>query len=145
MKNCGCASDFRILIKISVFHFSFFLSFPVFSLLPTHCICTWLLVHLITLNDTHTHTHTLTVTALDEGSDRRRHLYLTTYNTHHRQTSMSAAGFESAIPTSERSQTHALDRAAIGNGFFSSHIIKYKLLPPISTKLYLQDYNKSRR
>ena len=32
-------------------------------------------------------------------------------NTHRRQTSMPLAGFESAIPASERSQTHALDHA----------------------------------
>ena len=40
----------------------------------------------------------------------------TTHNTHKRQTSMSPAGFEPAIPASERPQTHALDRAAIGIG-----------------------------
>ena len=40
--------------------------------------------------------------------------YLTTHNTHNRQTSMSAAGFEPAIPTNERPQNHALDRAATG-------------------------------
>jgi hypothetical protein len=37
-----------------------------------------------------------------------------THNTHKRQTSMPPAGFESAIPVSERPQTHALDRAATG-------------------------------
>jgi hypothetical protein len=35
-----------------------FLSFPVCPLLPTHCRCSVLLMHLITLTDTHTHTHT---------------------------------------------------------------------------------------
>ena len=39
-------------------------------------------------------------TPLDEGSVRRRELYLTTHNTYNRQTSMSLAGFEPAIPTS---------------------------------------------
>ena len=39
-------------------------------------------------------------------------LYLTTHNTHKTQTSMTPAGFEPAIPASERPQTHALDRAA---------------------------------
>jgi hypothetical protein len=34
-----------------------------------------------------------------------------------RQTSMPPAGFEPAIPASERPQTHALDRAATGIGF----------------------------
>ena len=55
-------------------------------------------------------------TPLDESSARRRDLYLTTHNTHNRQTSMPPAGFESTIPPSERPQTHALDRAATGTG-----------------------------
>jgi hypothetical protein len=41
-------------------------------------------------------------TPLDEWSDRRRDLYLITYNTHKRQSSMPPAGFEPAIPASER-------------------------------------------
>jgi hypothetical protein len=49
---------------------------------------------------------------LDEWSARRRQLYLTTQNTHKRQTSIQPAGFESAAPASERPQTHTLDRAA---------------------------------
>jgi hypothetical protein len=35
--------------------------------LLTHCRCKGLLLHLITLNDTHTHTHTLVSTPLDDG------------------------------------------------------------------------------
>jgi len=38
-----------------------------------------LLLHLITLNDTHSHHHTLARTALDERSARRRILYPSTY------------------------------------------------------------------
>jgi hypothetical protein len=57
---------------------------------------------------------TLGRTPLDEWSARRRDLYLTTHNIHKRQTSMLLAGFEPAIPPSERPQTHALDRAATG-------------------------------
>jgi hypothetical protein len=57
---------------------------------------------------------TLGMTPLDEGSARRRDLYLTTHNTHKKQTSMPPVGFEPAIPASERPQTHALDRAATG-------------------------------
>ena len=53
-------------------------------------------------------------TPLDEGSARRRDLYLTTHNTHKRQTSMPQVGFEPAIPVSERPQTHALDRTDTG-------------------------------
>ena len=53
-------------------------------------------------------------TPLDEWSASRRDLYLTTPNTHNRQTSMPPVGFEPAIPTSEWPQTDVLDSAAIG-------------------------------
>ena len=59
---------------------------------------------------------TLGRTPLDEWSARRTDLYLTSHNTHNRQTSMPPAGFESTIPVSERPQTHALYRAATGIG-----------------------------
>jgi hypothetical protein len=51
-------------------------------------------------------------TPLDEWSARRRDLYLRTHNTHKRQTDMPLAGFESAIPASERPLTHVLHCAA---------------------------------
>ena len=50
---------------------------------------------------------TLDRASLDEGSVRRRDLYLTTNNTHKRQASMSPAGLEPAIQTSDRPQTYA--------------------------------------
>jgi hypothetical protein len=53
-------------------------------------------------------------TPLDEWSARRRSLYLTTHNTHNRQTSMPPAAFEPTISAGERPQTYALDRAATG-------------------------------
>jgi hypothetical protein len=59
---------------------------------------------------------TLGRTPLDEWSSRQRDLYLTTHNTHKRRTSMPPVGFEPAIPTSERPQTHTLDWAATGIG-----------------------------
>jgi hypothetical protein len=55
-------------------------------------------------------------TPLHEWSARRRDLYLTTHNTHKRQTSMPPAGFEPTVPASERPQTHAIHRAATGIG-----------------------------
>jgi hypothetical protein len=64
-----------------------------------------------TITQTHT---TLGRTPLEEGSARRRDLYLTTHNTHKRQTSMHPAGLEPTIPASELPQTHALERAVIG-------------------------------
>jgi hypothetical protein len=43
-------------------------------------------------------------------------LYLTTHNTHKRQTSMPPVRFEPTIPASERPQTHSLHRVATGIG-----------------------------
>ena len=64
-------------------------------------------------------------TALDEWSARRRDLYLTTHNTHNRQTSMPPMGFEPTISAGERPQTYALDRAATGTGITFITIFKY--------------------
>ena len=55
-------------------------------------------------------------TPLDEWSARRRDLYLTTHNTHNRQTSMPPVEFEPTISAGERPKTYALDRAATGTG-----------------------------
>jgi len=57
-------------------------------------------------------------TSLDEWSARRRYLYLPTHNTHNRQTSMNAMGFEPTISAGERLQTHVLDRATTGTGIY---------------------------
>jgi hypothetical protein len=59
---------------------------------------------------------TLGRTPLDEWSARRRDLYLTTHNSHNTLTSIPPAGFEPAIPTSERLHSNALARAATGTG-----------------------------
>ena len=55
-------------------------------------------------------------TPLDEWSACRRDLYLTTHNTHNRQTSKPPVGFEPKISAGERPQTYALDRTATGTG-----------------------------
>ena len=52
-------------------------------------------------------------TPLDEWSARRRDLYLTTHNTHNRQTPVPPVGFGCTISVG---QTYALDRAAAGTG-----------------------------
>jgi hypothetical protein len=67
-------------------------------------------LYLITLSDTHGRT------PLDEGSARRRDLYLTTHNTHNRQIYKSPAKFEPAFPAGERQQNYALDRSATDSG-----------------------------
>jgi hypothetical protein len=62
-------------------------------------------------------------TPLDEWSARRRDLYLTTHNTHNRQTSMPSVEFEPTISAGARPPTYALDRAATGTGL--EHRITY--------------------
>jgi hypothetical protein len=76
----------------------------------------------------HTHLRHTTVgrTPLDEGPARRRDLYLTTHNTHKRQTSMPPLGFEPTVLVSERPKTHALDRTATGIG--GQHILPVSYL-----------------
>ena len=51
---------------------------------------------------------------MDEESALRGDIYLTTRNTHKRQTSVPPAGFEPPIPASYRSQTLAWGRSATG-------------------------------
>jgi hypothetical protein len=70
------------------------------------------LLRSITLNDT----NTIGKTPLNEGSARRRDPYLTTHNTHQRETSMPPARFEPANPASELSQTYTLNRVVRGIG-----------------------------
>ena len=73
---------------------------------------------------------------LDDGSAHRRDLYMTTYHTHKRQTSMPSAWFEPAILATERPQTHAIDRAASGIGLmiataggnFNHRLRKWKII-----------------
>ena len=68
-----------------------------------------------------------------------RPAYLTTHNTHNGQTSMLPAGFESAIPTRERPQTHALERSATGIDLVAN-IMTYKYIKVfIITLLRLKD------
>jgi len=74
----------------------------------------------------HTQRHiTVGRTPLQEWSVRRTDLYLTTHNTHNRQTSISPVGFEPTISAGERPQTHALDRAATGTGTLPSDSRKF--------------------
>ena len=54
-------------------NYPFFLSL---ILIPTHCKCRGLLLHLITFNDTQINTNTIGRPPLDKGSVRRRDFYL---------------------------------------------------------------------
>jgi hypothetical protein len=92
---------------------TFFLSSLSWPLLPTHCRYRALLLHLITLNDT----HTLGRTPLDKDPpDAENSTWKHTTLTRDRYP-CPKAGFEPAIPASERPHTHALDRAATGIGW----------------------------
>ena len=55
-------------------------------------------------------------TPLDDKSAHRIDLYLTTLNTHNRQTSMPPVEFEPTISADKRPQVYAFDRAATGTG-----------------------------
>jgi hypothetical protein len=66
-------------------------------------------------------------TPLDEWSARRRDLYLTTHNTHNRQTSVPLLGFELTISAGERPRTYALDREATGTGKLCTHCSKIRV------------------
>jgi hypothetical protein len=59
---------------------------------------------------------TVARTTLDEGSSRRRDLYLTTQNRH---TSRPPLGFEPTIAAGERPYSYALDRAAAETGNYT--------------------------
>ena len=58
-------------------------------------------------------------TPLYEWLARHRDLYLKTYNTHNRQTSMPPVGLELTISAGERPQTYALDRVATGTSRYA--------------------------
>ena len=74
----------------------------------------------------------------DEGSPRRRDIYLTTHNIQNRQTSMPPVGFELIISAGERPQPYALRRAATG-------IDWYRFCLPLSSSVrhFFRDRNLS--
>ena len=111
---------------------SFFSQYGLFYLLTAA-----VLMHLSTLNNART--HTLGTIPLDEWSVRRRDLYLTTYKTHNRQTSMLPVGFEATIPANERLKTKALNCAFSGIGLLISQIRKsINLLKPSGYETHQQ-------
>jgi hypothetical protein len=66
----------------------------------TALLCWGLLVFEVSRRDAVRYT-TLGMNPLDDRSARHRGLYLSTYNIHYRQTSMSPARFEPKLPASE--------------------------------------------
>ena len=108
--------DIAFLSSFLVFHFLFF-SFG--ATVPQ-----WAMASSFTRFLDHTQRRiTVGRTPLVEWLARRRDLYLTTHNTHNRQTSLLPLGFEPTISACERPQTYALDRAATGTGTHNIIII----------------------
>jgi len=92
------------------------LNFLFLSLTSTYSLLVWMVIVAPDHTQTQTRTYTLGRAPLDKWSARRRELYLTTYVTHSRQTSMPPAGFEPTIPAGKQPQTDALDWASTGIG-----------------------------
>ena len=65
---------------------------------------------------------TLGRSPLDEWSARRKGLNLGAQNTHKRQDIHAPGGIRTAIPPSERPETHAFDRVTIGIGLNLNNI-----------------------
>jgi len=107
--------------------FYFRLSFLVWALLPTHCKSRGLLLHAITLNDTHS-------VGLLWTRDRTAAQTSSTWQntTHTRRTSMPPAGLDPETPARERPQTHALARlpeSAIKLLTMQLHMLYYSQQP----------------
>jgi hypothetical protein len=81
---------------------------------------------------------TVGMTPLDEWSAYRRDLYLTTHNTHNRQTSMPPVGFEPPIAARERPYTYALDLRLRPRGQRDRHVHKIWLKIEFVSHLKLQ-------
>jgi len=81
-------------------------------------------------------------TPLDEWSARRRDLYLTTHNTHNKQTSMPPVGFEPTISAGERPQTYALDRAVTDNTPKYSHKTLHTIKPIILNEFQVSNFEQ---
>ena len=79
--------------------------------------CAWL--HSVA----HTHTHSVGLLWTRDRPDAETST-CTTHEIHKGQTLKPPAGFEPAIPASERTQTYALDRADTGFGCFSTYDVR---------------------
>jgi hypothetical protein len=113
---CECPFHvlFHLLVTLSL---SFFFRFVV---LPSSTYLFTVGVEGFLFSFDHTQTHTTVGrTSVDEGSARRRDLYLTTQTLYKRQTSMPSVGFEPTITASTWSHTYALGRETTEMGLFS--------------------------
>jgi hypothetical protein len=122
-----------MLAKISYMHIVIGFFFPLWRCDPTRVMASSFLRF---IDHTERRT-TVGRTPQDEWSARRKDLYLSTRNTHNRQTSMLPEGFEPTISAGEQPQTYDLDRTATGTGgyYIYQSIITYNSL--ISAKYLL--------
>jgi len=91
-----------------------------------------LLIHEVSISQYHTRHITVGRTPLDEWIALRRDLYLTTHNTHNRQTSRLPLGFETTISAGEWPQTYALDCAATATGPNVIRLIKSRRMRSVT-------------
>ena len=103
-----------------LFLLSFFLSPTSFYLTTIRCR------GVITHDHTQGHT-TVSRTPLDEGSIRRRDLYLITHNTYNTQTSIPPTGFEPSIPAGDQPNILVLHRSATGIGWLSFSLANFSV------------------
>jgi len=115
-KFCSWQSMNFFLMHSYCFPWSDFLSFLFWRFLSTPCTCS----QYLSLSHTHTRYDS---SGREIGPSLRP---LTTHNIHHKETSMSPAGFEPAIPASERPQMH---RTATGIGLKCFSRPKLDVLP----------------
>jgi hypothetical protein len=114
------------LYSLQPFFLFFFLSFLVWPLIPNHCRSRGLLLHTLTLNDTHIHTrarvHAVGLVWMKDRSVAETSTWQHTIIKIERHP-CPWQGLEPVIPTSERLTTYALDREAIGIGLYSVCVI----------------------
>jgi hypothetical protein len=79
-------------------------------------------------------------TLLDEWSDRRIDLYLTTHNNHNRQISMPSAGFEPTIPENEEAADPRLRPCGNRYRFMTYHLGKIITSLPTTVSYYACSY-----
>ena len=101
LRNCKLC--FKVIIRHTIYCFEIKLRHTTvcFEITPTHI--------------------SLCRTPLEEGSARRRDIYLIPKNTHNRQTDMSPTGIEPGILACKRPQTHASDSTATGFAIVDTH------------------------
>jgi hypothetical protein len=113
--DCSTCGGTIISYIIAIWYVIQFLSFSfrATSFLPPHSRCREVLLHLVTLSDTHTHSVRLLWTRDRSAAELSNYI---THNIRKRETCVAPAGLEPTIPACERSQPYALDRADIGTG-----------------------------